>query len=113
MKNEYPKECAQYIEMFQNIECDPELVERLYLTNSLNFIGTGENSSQAAHYRIRVGSSDADTSLSVSTVLALKLANAGCGTVDYAMVCEQPHCEADYPGEVLAWIDRICNLRNL
>lgn len=113
LKNEYPKECAQYIEMFQNIECDPELVERLYLTNPLNFIGTGENSGQAAHYRIRVGASDADTSLSVSMVLALKLANAGCRTVDYAMVWEQPHSEADYPGEVLAWIDRICNLNHI
>lgn len=112
LKNEYPKECSQYIEMFQNIECDPELAERLYLTNPLNFIGTGENSSQAAHYRIRVGASDADTSLSVSMVLALKLANAGCRTVDYAMVWEQPHSEADYPGEVLAWIDRICNLNH-
>lgn len=30
LKNEYPKEYSQYIGMFQNIECDPELVERLY-----------------------------------------------------------------------------------
>ena len=40
--------------------------------------------------------------------LALKLANAHCGTVDYAMVWDLPHCEADYPGEVCDWIDRIC-----
>jgi hypothetical protein len=39
--------------------------------------------------------------------LAIKLQNAGF-PVDYALVWDQPHSEADYPGEVLAWIDSIC-----
>ena len=55
-----------------------------------------------------MGASDADTSLSVAMTLALKLQNAECGTVDYALVWDQPHSEADYPGDVLAWIDSIC-----
>lgn len=112
LKDEYPEECAQYAETFWIVENGPELAERLFLTNPLNFIGTAERSSQAKHYRIRVGTSDADTSLSVSMTLALKLQNAGCGTVDYALVWDQPHSEADYPGEVLAWIDRIYNLEH-
>lgn len=112
LQDEYPGECARYGKAFQRITNDTELAERLFLTNPLNFIGTGENCRQAAHYRIRVGASDADTALSVSMVLALKLANAGCGTVDYAVVWDQPHSEADYPGEVLAWIDRICSLNH-
>ena len=62
---------------------------------------------QAKHYRIRVGASDADTSLSVSMTLALMLQNAG-HPVDYALVWDQPHCRADYPGELLDWIDSIC-----
>lgn len=107
LTDEFPEECARYTEAFRSVENNMELAERLFLTNPLNFIGAAERSSQAKHYRIRVGASDADTSLSVSMVLALKLANAGCGTVDYAMVWDQPHSEADYPGEVLAWIDRI------
>lgn len=41
-------------------------------------------------------------------ILALLLADAGFGPVDYAMVWDQPHSEADYPGEVLAWIDGVC-----
>lgn len=107
LKDEYPEECARYMEAFRGIENDPELAERIFLTNPLNFIGTGEQSRQAEHYRIRVGASDADTSLSVSMTLALKLQNAGCGTVDYAMVWDQPHSEADYPGEVCRWINEI------
>ena len=27
--------------------------------------------------------------------------------VDYAMVWDQPHSEADYPGDVIAWIEEI------
>lgn len=39
--------------------------------------------------------------------LALMLQNAG-HPVDYALVWDQPHCRADYPGELLDWIDSIC-----
>ena len=73
----------------------------------MNIIGTGEPSVQAKHDRIRVGASDADTAFTVSMTLAVKLANAGY-PVDYALVWDQPHSEADYPGEVLSWIDAIC-----
>ncbi len=40
--------------------------------------------------------------------MAIKLANAGY-PADYALVWDQPHSEADYPGEVLRWIDAICS----
>lgn len=105
---QFPQECAQYLPAYAAAQADEVLQKRLALTNPLSFIGPKGESRQAAHYRIRVGASDADTSLSISMTLALRLENEGCGTVDYAMVWEQPHCEADYPGEVLRWIDRIC-----
>ena len=112
LADRFPDESARYVAAFVAIEDDPELAERMYLTNPLSFIGTDEQSRQAEHYRIRVGASDADTSLSVSMTLALKLANADCGTVDYAMVWDQPHSEADYPGEVCCWIDAVCDLHS-
>ena len=84
------------------------MAERIRLLNPLSFIGTEEKSKQAKHYRIRVGASDADTASTISMTLALKLCNADCGTVDYALVWDQPHSEADYPGDVLKWIDSIC-----
>ncbi|MGN1004541.1 MAG: hypothetical protein ACI4O5_06850 [Oscillospiraceae bacterium] len=108
LKDRFPEEYDRYHAAFAAAADDPALAERVALTNPLTFIGTDEKSFQAQHYRIRVGASDADTALSVSMTLALKLANAWCGTVDYAMVWDQPHSEADYPGEVLAWIDQIC-----
>ena len=108
LKDAYPAEYAKYYGAYAAAKEDTELAERVRLLNPLSFIGTEEKSRQAKHYRIRVGAGDADTSLSVSMTLALKLRNAGCGSVDYALVWDQPHSEADYPGEVLAWIDSIC-----
>lgn len=105
---QFPEECARYLPAYAAAQEDAVLQNRLALINPMRYIGPKGESRQAAHYRIRVGASDADTSLSISMTLALRLANAGCGTVDYAMVWEQPHCEADYPGEVLRWIDGIC-----
>ena len=102
----YPEEAAQYAKAF-DVSRDAALQERIYLLNPMNFIGGQEQSNQAKHYRIRVGASDADTSFSISMALAVKLANAGY-PVDYALVWDQPHSEADYPGEVLSWIDSIC-----
>lgn len=104
---DFPEEAAEYQEAFLNC-MDDALSEKIRLINPMHFIGTGEESVQAKHYRIRVGASDADTSLSVSMMLALKLKQADCVTVDYAQVWDRPHSEADYEGEVLEWIDRIC-----
>lgn len=108
LKNAYPDEYAKYYGAYASVAADTALAERIRLMNPLSFIGTEEKSVQAKHYRIRVGASDADTALSVAMTLALKLRNAGCGSVDYALVWDQPHSEADYPGDVLAWIDSIC-----
>lgn len=53
-----------------------------------------------------MGASDADTAFTISLALALRLANTG-KTVDYALVWDKPHCQADYPGEVCDWIERL------
>lgn len=108
IKDRFPGAYDRYHGAFAAVAGDRALAERVRLLNPLSFIGTGVESRQAEHYRIRVGSRDADTALSVSMTLALKLANAACGTMDYAIVWGQPHCQADYPGEVCDWIDRIC-----
>lgn len=108
LRERFPQEYEAYHAAFADDASDVELARRVRLSNPLNFIGTGEQSRQARHYRIRVGACDADTALTVSMALALRLENAGCGDVDYALVWDMPHCEADYPGEVLSWIDSIC-----
>ena len=106
MRKDFPEEADKYAKAFA-VSGDDALAERVFLINPMNFIGTNEQSAQAKHYRIRVGASDADTAFPVSMALAVKLANAGY-PVDYALVWDQPHSEADYPGEVLQWIDAIC-----
>lgn len=110
IRKDFPEEAAKYAKAF-DVSADAGLAERVFLINPMNFIGTNEQSAQAKHYRIRVGASDADTAFTVSMVLAVKLANAGY-PADYALVWDQPHSEADYPGEVLQWIDAICGDRS-
>lgn len=107
LKSSFPEECARYAPLFAKPAEDAALLRRVYLLNPFNFIGAAEKSTQAKHFRIRVGAGDADTSLTVGMTLALKLQNAGVGTVDYALVWDKPHSEADYPGEVTDWISSL------
>ncbi|MCC8105656.1 MAG: prolyl oligopeptidase family serine peptidase [Clostridiales bacterium] len=107
LKEEFPAEYAKYYPAYVLATGDSALTRQLFLNNPLNFIGTEEESDQAKYYRVRVGASDADTSFMIGMTLALELANAG-KPVDYALVWDKPHCEADYPGEVCDWIESIC-----
>lgn len=107
LKEAFPEEYEKYYASYAECADDKEQEKRIYLINPLNYIGTEEKSDMASHYRIRVGASDADTSFMVSMILALKLKAAG-KPVDYALVWDKPHCEADYPGEICRWIDEIC-----
>ena len=104
LKDEFPTEYETYYASFAKAKNDTELKNRMYLINPLNFIGTSEKSDLAKCCRIRVGACDADTSLSVGMTLALRLAQSGM-PVDYQLVWDKPHCEADYPGEVIEWIE--------
>ena len=106
LRDDFPAEAEQYAAAYETAG-DPDLAQRIYLINPMNFIGTAETCKQAKHFRIRVGAGDADTSFSVAMTLAVRLANAGL-PADYALIWDQPHSEADYPGEVLQWIDEIC-----
>lgn len=107
LKAEFPDEYARYAEGYDAVIGDKALAERKKLLNPLNYIGS-DSVDTAQHIRIRVGTQDADTSLSVSAVLALSLENKTDADVDYALVWEQPHGNADYDGELIQWIDKIC-----
>lgn len=107
LKEDFPAEYTRYYAAFAAAAGDEALARRKYLINPMNFIGTEEASDHAAFFRIRVGASDADTAFTVSMALALRLENAG-EVVDYALVWDRPHCQADYPGDVCQWIEDIC-----
>ena len=107
LTDRFPEEAARYAAEYLAAEGDEALAERRYLINPMNFLKSGEDCARARHFRLRVGASDADTSLSIAMTLALKLAGEGIDT-DYALVWDLPHCDADYPGEVQDWIERIC-----
>lgn len=105
---QFPDETEKYLSGYQKVAGDTELAQRRYLLNPMNYIGTEEQADLAPHYRIRVGSRDADTSLTITMTLALRLMETGRTDVDYEIVWDEPHGRADYPGEVTAWVDRIC-----
>jgi hypothetical protein len=107
LKEQFPEEYAKYYDGYAIVDSDEELKKRMALINPMNFVATGKQCNLADHFRIRVGASDADTSFTISMGLALKLMEAGKDT-DYELVWEKPHSEADYEGEVLQWIDKIC-----
>ena len=107
LKADYPEEYAKYAEGYDAVIGDKALAERKKLLNPLNYIGS-DSVDTAEHIRIRVGSQDGDTSLSTSAVLALSLENKTDADVDYALVWDQPHGNADYDGELVQWIEKIC-----
>lgn len=109
LKELFPKEYAVYYPAYQSAVYGSSLKKRIHLLNPMNFVDTQEPCNQAKHYRIRVGGQDADTAITISMTLALKLQNAGFDSVDYEIVWDQPHCDADYAGELCRWIKRITN----
>ena len=106
LKEEFPDEYARYYGSFAKAVGDAALAERRRLINPMDLIAEAKNAAQ--FFRIRVGACDADTAFTISMALALKLAEAG-KPVDYALVWDRPHCEADHPGEVCDWIESIVN----
>lgn len=105
LAQQYPDQYSSYYDGYAAVSEDAKLQERIYLLNPMNFVGSDEVTT-APHVRIRVGTKDADTSFMISLTLALKLAEYT--DVDMAYVWDQPHTEADYPGEFTAWVDEIC-----
>ena len=107
LKERFPEEYARYYADYAKVREDQSLAHKLHLFNPMNYIGPPAKSTYAKHFRIRVGGKDADTATTISMALALKLQKYHCGTVDYAIVWDQPHCDADYPGEICDWIRSI------
>ncbi len=108
LQEEYPTEYATYYEAYASAVGDEDLALRAYLLNPLNYIDTDEECDTASYFRIRVGTLDPHTSFTVAMNLALKLDACEGIDVDYAMVWDEEHGEADYSGELFAWIDSIC-----
>lgn len=107
LKEAFPKEYEEYYKAYSAVQGDAALLQRCYLINPYNYIGTEEACTIAPHFRINVGAQDADTSFMMSMILALKLKALDGVEAQYHLYWDQPHCEADYPGEACDWIESI------
>ena len=96
------------MEAYGSVSGDKKVEESRKLLHPMNYIGTDKKADTADHIRIRVGTEDGNTSLSVAAVLALVLEDKTDSDVDYALVWAQPHGDADYEGELISWINSIC-----
>ena len=63
-----------------------------------------EHSKRAQHFRICLGSKDADTSFAISRLLYLALKKWNI-SVDYQLIWGLGHCDADYREEFSEWVD--------
>lgn len=107
LREEFPQEYKTYYPAYASVEKDEGLALRCSLINPLHYIENDSSCKTAPHFRINVGSCDADASFMVSMMLALKLSAIEGMDVQYHLYWEQPHSEADYPGEVCDWIEAI------
>ncbi len=108
LKEAFPSEYARYHGAWVRVLGDDALAERRRLINPMDYLDSLDACAPAGHYRINVGACDADTAFTVSMSLAVKLANLG-KDVEYNLIWDKPHCEADYPFEVCDWIETICD----
>ncbi|MCD7946665.1 MAG: hypothetical protein LUF81_08720 [Clostridiales bacterium] len=108
LKEAFPEEYARYYESWAKVRGDDALAERRRLINPMRYLDSDLSvCAPAGHYRINVGACDADTAFIISMSLAVKLANLG-KDVEYHLIWDKPHCEADYPFEVCDWIEKLC-----
>ena len=74
----------------------------------MNPMAHTENAKMCKNFRIRVGTLDSDTSLTVALNLALALKTRTGANVDFQYVWNRPHSPADYRGEFVAYVNEIC-----
>ncbi len=98
---------ADLAALFAEDLADPELQERVYYMNPMNFLGNALGG-DARHFYIRVGNEDSDAAPVVSMNIALRLMNLNEGTVNYKIEWEKSH-RGDYSeDEMFAWLHSIC-----
>ncbi|MGN0806746.1 MAG: subtype B tannase [Candidatus Coproplasma sp.] len=110
LKTEYPADYQTYYDSYYPDVTDEEVMDRVALYNPYLFV-TDDDTVKSDYFRICVGTQDRDTSPTISAVFALLLQNAGY-PVDYNLIWNQPHLDADIAGEFEAWVNDICKPEN-
>lgn len=106
LKSQFPEEYDRYYKEFAASYNNEYQEKAKYLYNPYHYIREKDAADVAKEIRIRVGAFDADTSASVAMTLACLMKEYGFNA-DYALVWDEPHCQADYEDEVVDWIGSI------
>ena len=100
-----------YVQAYQEAYSE-EVKWRTYLMNPMKFIENQEVSDKAEHFRICVGSRDADESFTISMNLDLALKKHTDIDTRHELIWDQGHGPADYPGRLSQWLHEICGVSN-
>lgn len=96
---------GEYAQAYRREAFQADTQQKTRLMNPMHWLGEAAQTDLAPHFRIRLGSRDADTSFGIAFNFYLALQASGRTEADYAMVWGRGHCDADYPGEFSAWVD--------
>lgn len=105
LKDRFPDEYAQYFEIYSTQSSLDEVKKQVELYNPYTYLMAGDTD-VAKFVRICVGSKDSDTSIAVSSQLALTFESKGIETC-YEIMWNFWHTDADTEGTYEAWVDRI------
>lgn len=106
LKDEFPAEYAAYYQAYYADAANPVVQEMVDWYNPYGYV-LREETDICQYFRICVGTQDSDTAPLVSGVFALLLEKAGYD-VDYNLIWNMGHTDADYAGALEAWVDSIC-----
>lgn len=105
LKDSFPDEYAEYFEIYNSQSSLADVKKQVELYNPYTYLNAG-NTDVASKIRICVGSQDSDTSIAVSSQLALTFMSLGIDT-SYEIMWGFGHTDADTAGTYEAWVNSI------
>jgi len=90
-------------------DIDDSMLQRMYLMNPMNFIGTDETCDLAPYWRVNVGSKDGDEATVAAYTMVQALRNHTDKSVSYQVIWGQGHAAVEYNfQDVMDYVHQIC-----
>lgn len=105
LQTSFPTEYAKYYDSYYTQSNLADVKKQVELYNPYTYLDAG-NTDVAEKIRICVGSKDSDTSIAISSQLALTFMSLGIGT-SYEIMWDFGHTDADTEGAYETWVDSI------
>ena len=101
----YPEEAADYLAEYETANLG-DIQEQVWALNPYHFV-EDDSAVKAGRFRICVGTKDTDTAPVIASSFALLLEKAGID-VDYELIWNEVHTDAEYENGFENWVDAVC-----